>query len=77
MQKQFSFHHATKLAEPHKQHLLFVGMQLHVTEALEGFGVLAHIRPGHRYADRLDALKHAAQAAGSTHLDDIPSSQDQ
>ena len=66
-----------RIIRAHKQHLFFVGMQPHVTEALEGFGVLAHIRPGHRYADRLDALKHAAQAAGSTHLDDMSSSQDQ
>ncbi|GJL58557.1 MAG: hypothetical protein NPIRA03_14140 [Nitrospirales bacterium] len=39
-------------------------------QALEGFRVLSHIQPGHRYAERLDALKHAAQAAGSTHPDD-------
>ena len=58
-----------RIIRAHKQHLFFVGMQPHVTEALEGFGVLAHIRPGHRYAERLDALKHAAQAAGSPHPD--------
>ena len=61
-----------RIIRAHKQHLFFVGMQPHVTEALEGFGVLGHIRPGHRYAERLDALKHAAQAAGSSYPEDIP-----
>lgn len=60
-----------KIIQAHKQHLFFVGMQPHVTEVLEGLGVLSMIRPGHRYAQRLDALRHAAQAAGSTHPDDI------
>lgn len=64
-----------RIIRAHKQHLFFVGMQSHVTEALEGFGVLAHIRPGHRYGTRLAALKHAAQAAGSTHPDDLPQSE--
>ena len=64
-----------RIIRAHKQHLFFVGMQPHVTEALEGFGVLGHIRPGHRYAERLDALKHAAEAAGSTHPDDLPQSE--
>ena len=59
-----------RIIRAHKQHLFFVGMQPHVTEALEGLGVLSLIRPGHRYAERLDALKHAAEAAGSTHPDD-------
>jgi SulP family sulfate permease len=59
-----------RIIRAHKQHLFFVGMQPHVTEALEGFGVLAHIRPGHRYTERLDALRHAAKAAGSTHPED-------
>ncbi|MCZ6799906.1 MAG: SulP family inorganic anion transporter [Nitrospirae bacterium] len=59
-----------RIIRAHKQHLFFVGMQLHVTEALEGLGVLSLIRPGHRYAERLDALKHAAEAAGSNHPDD-------
>jgi SulP family sulfate permease len=63
-----------RIIRAHEQHLFFVGMQPHVTEALEGFGVLSHIRPGHRYAGRLAALKHAAQAAGSTHQDDYPQS---
>ncbi|MDT3776494.1 SulP family inorganic anion transporter [Nitrospira sp. MA-1] len=62
-----------RIVRAHKQHLFFVGMQPHVTQALEGFRVLSHIRPDHRYAKRLDALKHAAQAAGSTHSDDISS----
>jgi len=62
-----------RIIRAHKQHLFFVGMQTHVSKALEGFQVLSHIRPGHRYAERLDALKHAAQVAGSTHPDDIPS----
>jgi SulP family sulfate permease len=66
-----------RIIRAHDQHLFFVGMQPHVTEALEGFGVLTHIRPGHRYVERLDALRHAAQAAGSTHRDDSPSRQDQ
>lgn len=60
-----------RIIRAHKQHLFFVGMQPHVTEALEGFGVLDHIRPGHRYPERLEALKHAAEVAGSTHPDDI------
>ncbi|GJL60510.1 MAG: anti-sigma factor antagonist [Nitrospirales bacterium] len=59
-----------RIIRAHKQHLFFVGMQSHVIQALEGFRVLSHIQPGHRYAERLDALKHAAQAAGSTHPDD-------
>ena len=59
-----------RIIRAHKQHLFFVGMQPHVTEALDGFGVLGHIRPGHRYAERLAALQHAAEAAGSTHPDD-------
>ncbi|MEE9233180.1 MAG: SulP family inorganic anion transporter [Nitrospirales bacterium] len=61
-----------RIIRAHKQHLFFVGMQDHVTEALEGLGVLSLIRPGHRYANRMDALKHAAQIAGSTHPDDVP-----
>lgn len=62
-----------RIIRAHKQHLFFVGMQPHVIQALEGFRVLSHIRPGHRYAERLDALQHAAQAAGSTHPEDIQS----
>lgn len=66
-----------RIIRAHKQHLFFVGIQPHVTEALEGFGVLAHIRPGHRYPERLAALKHAAEAAGSTHPEDISTSHDE
>ncbi len=61
-----------RIIRAHDQHLFFVGMQPHVTEALEGFGVLSHIRPDHRYAERLEALKHAAHVAGSHHPDDRP-----
>ncbi len=64
-----------RIVRAHKQHLFFVGMQPHVTEVLDGLGVLSKIRPGHRYAERLDALRHAAQAAGSTHPDDRPLTQ--
>ncbi len=63
-----------RIIRAHKQHLFFVGMQPHVTEVLEGLGVLSLIQPGHRFAQRLDALRHAAQAAGSTHPDDVPTS---
>lgn len=56
----------------HKQHLFFVGMQPHVTEILDGMGVSRLIRPGHHYADRLEALRHAAHVAGSTHPEDQP-----
>ncbi len=63
-----------RIIRAHKQHLFFVGMQDHVTEVLDGLGVLKLIRPGHRYAERLDALRHAAHAADSTHPDDTPAS---
>lgn len=66
-----------RIVRAHKQHLFFVGMQPHVTEALERFGVLGHIRPGHRYAERLDPLRPAAEAAGSTHPEDISLSPDE
>ena len=55
-----------------KQHLIFSGMPPKVAEVLEGLGVLNLIRPGHRHALRLDALRHAAYEAGSTHADDAP-----
>ncbi len=64
-----------RIIRAHKQHLFFVGMQPHVIEVLEGLGVLKLIRPGHRYAERLDALRHAASAAGSTHPDDTPTTE--
>ena len=62
-----------RIIRAHKQHLFFVGMQPRVTEVLEGLGVLSLIQPGHQFALRLDGLRHAAQAAGSTHPDDAPS----
>ncbi len=49
------------MVKAHNQHLFFVGMQDHVTTALEGLGVLSHIRPGHRFVNRLDALRKAAE----------------
>jgi len=55
-----------------KQHLFFSGMQPKVAQVLDGLGVLNMIRPGHRYAFRLDALQHAAYESGSTHPDDMP-----
>jgi len=63
-----------RIVQAHKQHLFFVGMQPHVTEVLDGLGVLRLIRPGHRYAQRLDALRHAAEASGSTHSEDVSTS---
>lgn len=61
-----------RMVHGHKQHLFFVGMQPHVTEILDGMGVSHLIRPGHHYADRLEALRHAAHVAGSTHPEDQP-----
>lgn len=61
-----------RMIKSNNQHLFFSGMQPKVAEVLEGLGVLKMIRPGHRYAWRLDALRHAASEAGSTHLDDRP-----
>ncbi len=66
-----------RIIRAHKQHLFFAGMQPKVEKVLEGFGVLGHIRPGHRYAERLDALRHAAEVAGSTHPEDCSSSHDE
>jgi SulP family sulfate permease len=48
------------IIKSHHQHLFFVGMQPHVIEVLDGLGVLAQIRPGHRFANRLEALRNAA-----------------
>ncbi|MDR4493112.1 MAG: SulP family inorganic anion transporter [Nitrospirales bacterium] len=53
-----------RIIRAHKQHLFFVGMQPKVEAVLQGLGVLAHIRPGHRYETRLDALQQAAKAEG-------------
>lgn len=66
-----------RIIRAHKQHLFFAGMQPKVEKVLDGFGVLGHIRPGHRYAERLEALRHAAEAAGSTHPEDSSSSHDE
>jgi SulP family sulfate permease len=49
------------IMKAHKQHLFFVGMQANVTSILDGLGVLSHIRPGHRFGNRLDALRKAAE----------------
>ncbi len=54
------------IVKAHHQHLFFVGMQSHVTAALEGLGVLNQIRPGHRFANRLEALQQAAMVGQST-----------
>ncbi|NKB81341.1 MAG: STAS domain-containing protein [Nitrospirales bacterium] len=59
-----------RIIQAHQQHLFFVGMQDHVTDVLQGLGILVLIRPGHRYAKRVDALRHAAQAAASPHPKD-------
>ena len=56
-----------RLVRSHRQHLFFVGMQPHVTEVLEGLGVFAHIRPGHRFASRLDALRQAESVTVQSH----------
>lgn len=48
------------IVKAHQQHLFFVGMQPHVTKALDGLGVLEQIRPGHRFASRLEALQKAS-----------------
>ena len=53
-----------RIIRAHKQHLFFVGMQPKVEKVLEGFGVLGHIRPGHRVETRLEALRRAAEADG-------------
>lgn len=60
------------MVQSHKQHLFFVGMKPAVADVLEGLGVLQMVRPGHRYALRLDALRHAAHVAGSSHPQDVP-----
>ena len=61
-----------RIVRAHRQHLFFVGMQPHLTEVLEGLGVLGLIPPDHRYAQRLDALHHAAYVSGSKHPNDVP-----
>ncbi|MEC4673131.1 MAG: SulP family inorganic anion transporter [Nitrospirota bacterium] len=62
-----------RMIQFNKQHLFFSGMKPKVANVLEGLGVLQLIRPGHRYAVRLDALRHAAYEAGSLHTEDMPS----
>ncbi len=57
------------IVKAHHQHLFFVGMQPHVTEALDGLGVLVQIRPGHRFASRLEALQKASLVEGSPSKD--------
>lgn len=54
------------IIKSHHQHLFFVGMQPHVTEVLDGLGVLSQIRPGHRFAKRLEALRSAAMVEHNT-----------
>jgi len=60
------------MVKSHHQHLFFVGMRPAVAQVLGGLGVLDQVRPGHRYAIRLDALRHAAYVGGSTHPFDVP-----
>jgi SulP family sulfate permease len=60
------------MVKNHHQHLFFVGMRPGVARVLKGLGVLDQVRPGHRYALRLDALRHAAHVSGSTHPFDVP-----
>jgi sulfate permease, SulP family len=55
-----------RMAQAHHQHLVLVGMQPAVTQALESFGVLNLLRPGHHYASRIEALQHAARLADSS-----------
>jgi hypothetical protein len=60
------------MVKSHQQHLFFVGMRPGVARVLRGLGVLDQVRPGHRYAIRLDALRHAAHVSGSIHPFDVP-----
>jgi len=55
-----------RMAQAGHKHLILVGMQPAVTKALESFGVLRLLRPGHHYATRLEALRHAARLADGT-----------
>lgn len=56
----------------HKQHLFFTGMHTGVRKVLEGMGVAQKIRPGHLFSLRVDALRQAANVAGSAHPNDQP-----
>ena len=60
------------MVKDHGQHLFFVGMRPPVVRVLAGLAVLEQVQPGHRYALRLDALRHAARISGSTHPSDGP-----
>lgn len=62
-----------QMIHDNNQHLFFIGMQPHVRDVLDGFGVLSRIRSAHRFGNRLDALRHAASVAGSPHPEDVPS----
>ena len=63
------------MVKSHHQHVFFVGMRPAVGRVLKGLGVLDQVLPGHRYAIRLDALRHAAHVGGSTHPSDAPSTE--
>jgi SulP family sulfate permease len=54
------------MVQAHHQHLFFVGMQPHVTSVLDGLGVLKQVRLGHRFANRLEALRKAATVESSS-----------
>ena len=60
------------MVKDHGQHLFFVGMRPPVVRVLAGLAVLEQVQPGHRYALRLDALRHAARLSGSPHPSDGP-----
>ncbi|MFZ1745462.1 MAG: sodium-independent anion transporter [Nitrospirales bacterium] len=57
------------IVKAHHQRLFFVGMQPHVTQALDGFGLLVQIRPGHRFGSRLEALQKASLVEGAPSKD--------
>ena len=63
-----------KIVKAHHQHLFFVGMQPHVTSILDGLGVLSHIRPGHRFASRIEALQKAAEVGQNSFKHPVASS---
>ena len=59
-----------RIIQVNKQHAFIVGLQPGVKRILEAGDVLDLIPPDHLHARRLDALRHAARAAGSTHQGD-------
>ena len=61
-----------KIIQRHKQHLFFVGMKPRVTEVLSGLGVLQKVQTDHCHTVRINALRHAAYVAGSSHPLDLP-----